>query len=192
MGPHNGRAETVGLGYNGVVRHDEPLSIDSHTIVSILGVPVDILHTEAVGIQGGRAKRQSASDKQGQKSACARSVRGSRAGLPSHSFQSSALYRDITLHYLAEARVSLGQFHAAVAALKQRLDRNPNAQTSLALLANCYGHLGRIAEARAAWAEVMRIAPSFSIEWQRHVLPYKNPGDFERRVEGLRKVNISV
>jgi hypothetical protein len=49
IGPHNGRAETVGLGYNGVVRHDEPLSIDSHTIVPILGVPVDILHTDAVG-----------------------------------------------------------------------------------------------------------------------------------------------
>jgi len=45
----DGRAETVGLSYNGVARHDEPLSIDSHTIVSILGVPVDILHTEAVG-----------------------------------------------------------------------------------------------------------------------------------------------
>jgi adenylate cyclase len=102
------------------------------------------------------------------------------------------LYRDITLHYLAEARVSLGQFDAAVAALKQRLERNPNAQTSLALLANCYGHLGRIAEARAAWAEVMRIAPNFSIEWQRRVLPYEKPSDFERRVEGLRKANISA
>ena len=41
--------KTVGLGYNGVVRHDELLSIDPYTIVSILGVPVDILHTEAVG-----------------------------------------------------------------------------------------------------------------------------------------------
>ena len=103
------------------------------------------------------------------------------------------LYRDITLHYLAEARVSLGQFDAAVATLKQRLERNPNAHTSLALLASCYGHLGRIAEARAAWAEVMRIAPNFSIEWQRRVLPYKNSSDFERcRVEGLRKANISA
>ena len=41
--------KTVGLGYNGVVRHDEPLSIDSHTVVPILGFPVDILHTDAVG-----------------------------------------------------------------------------------------------------------------------------------------------
>ena len=102
------------------------------------------------------------------------------------------LYRDLTLHFLAEARVSLGQFDAAVAALKQRLERNPNAETSLALLAACYGHLGRIAEARAAWAEVMRIAPDFSIEWQRHVLPYKNPDEFERRIEGLRKAGLPV
>jgi len=103
------------------------------------------------------------------------------------------LYRDITLHYLAEARVSLGQFDAAAATLKQRLERNPNAQTSLALLANCHGHLGRIAEARAAWAEVMRIAPNFSIEWQRRALPYKNSSEFERcRVEGLRNANISA
>ncbi len=102
------------------------------------------------------------------------------------------LYLDLTLHFLAEARVSLGHFDAAVTALEQRLERNPNAQTSLALLADCYGHLGRIAEARAAWAEVMRIAPNFSIEWQRRVLPYKNPGDFERRVEGLRKAHISA
>ena len=49
IGPHNGRAETVGLGYNGVVRHDKPLSIDAHTIVPILGVSVDVLHAEAVG-----------------------------------------------------------------------------------------------------------------------------------------------
>ena len=102
------------------------------------------------------------------------------------------LYRDITL-LIWLRREFPGQFDAAVAALKQRLERNPNAQTSLALLANCYGHLGRIAEARAAWAEVMRIAPNFSIEWQRRVLPYKNSSDFERcRVEGLRKANISA
>ena len=102
------------------------------------------------------------------------------------------LYPDMALHFLAEARFSLGQFDEAVTALKQRLARSPNSATSLALLASCYGHLGRIDEARAAWAEVMKIAPNFSIERQRRVLPYKNPDDFERRVEGLRKANISV
>ena len=38
----------------------------------------------------------------------------------------------------------------------------------------------------------MRIAPNFSIERQRHILPYKNPYDFERRVEGMRKAGLPV
>src|SRR6516165_5550718 len=54
-GPHNGRAETVGLGHNGGVRHDDPLSIDSHTIVPVLGVPVDVLHSGAVGKRAAQA-----------------------------------------------------------------------------------------------------------------------------------------
>jgi len=102
------------------------------------------------------------------------------------------LYKDISLYFLAEARISLGQFDEAVAALKQRLDRNPNSETSYALLASCYGHLGKIAEARAAWAEVMKIAPDFSIERRRRILPFKNPDVFEHRIEGMRKAGIPV
>ena len=102
------------------------------------------------------------------------------------------LYPDLALYFLAEARISLGQFDEAVAALKQRLERNPNSETSYALLAACYGHLGRIAESRAAWAEVMRIAPDFSIERRRRILPFRNPDDFERRVEGMRKAGLPV
>jgi adenylate cyclase len=102
------------------------------------------------------------------------------------------LYGGLALHFLAEARFSLGQFNEAVAILTERLDRTPNSETSYALVAACYGHLGRFDEARAAWAEVMRIAPSFSIERQRRILPYKNPDDFERRVEGMRKAGLPV
>ena len=100
------------------------------------------------------------------------------------------VYPDMALHFMAEARFSLGQFGEAVTALKKRLERSPDSATSLALLASCYGNLGRIDEARAAWAELMKIAPDFSIERQRGILPYKNPDDFERRVEGLRKAGL--
>ena len=99
---------------------------------------------------------------------------------------------DLALYFLAEARISLGQFDEAVAVLKQRLERNPNSETSYALLAACYGHLGRFAESRAAWAEVMRIAPDFSIERRRRILPFRNPDDFERRVEGMRKAGLPL
>jgi adenylate cyclase len=43
-----------------------------------------------------------------------------------------------------------------------------------------------------ARAEIMRIAPNFSIEGQRRILPYKNPDDFERRVEGGRIADLPV
>jgi TolB-like protein/class 3 adenylate cyclase/Flp pilus assembly protein TadD len=106
--------------------------------------------------------------------------------------QLDPLYPDMALYFLAEALFALGQFEEAVTALKQRHGRNPDSATSYALLASCYGHLGRIAESQAAWAEVMRIAPDFSIERQRRTLPYKNPDDFERRVEGMRKAGLPV
>jgi adenylate cyclase len=101
-------------------------------------------------------------------------------------------FPDLALYFLAEARISLGQFDQAVAALKQRLERNRNSETSYALLASCYGHLGKIAESRAAWAELMRLAPDFSIERRRRVLPFRNPDVFERRIEGMRKADLPV
>jgi TolB-like protein len=106
--------------------------------------------------------------------------------------QLDPLYPELTLYFLAEARFSLKQFDETVMALKQRLERNPDSATSYALLASCYGYLGRIAESQAAWAEVMRISPNFPIERQRRILPFKNPDDFERRVEGLRLAGLPV
>src|SRR6516225_6427709 len=51
VGPHNSRAEPVGLSYHGRVRHLNPFFLNSHAIVaiSILRVPIDILHTDTIG-----------------------------------------------------------------------------------------------------------------------------------------------
>ena len=35
--------------------------------------------------------------------------------------------------------------------------------------------------------KVTRIAPNFSIDRRRRILPFKNPDEFERRIEGMRK-----
>jgi len=59
------------------------------------------------------------------------------------------------------------------------------------LLAASYGHLGRFAEAREEWEEVFRINPDYSLEHRRKVLPYKNPADFERIVDRLRKAGLT-
>jgi hypothetical protein len=46
--------------------------------------------------------------------------------------------------------------------------------------------------ASAAWSEVLKIEPGFSLERRRRILPYKNPETFERRIEGLRKAGLQV
>ena len=45
---------------------------------------------------------------------------------------------------------------------------------------------------RRAWEQALKINPAFSMDRRRRVLPFRNPEDFERRVEGLRKAGLVV
>ncbi|TRC92322.1 tetratricopeptide repeat protein [Mesorhizobium sp. WSM4303] len=99
-------------------------------------------------------------------------------------------FPDVLLHFQALALFQLGRYDEAVDLLLQRLARNAVTDVSRALLAASYGHLGRLEEARAAWQEVLRVNPDFSLEYRRKVLPYKNPADFELMVDGLRKAGV--
>jgi tetratricopeptide (TPR) repeat protein len=101
-------------------------------------------------------------------------------------------YPAIALYFLAEAQTLLGRYEDAIASLRERLARDPNSETAYALLASCFGHLGQLDEARAAWNEVMRLAPDFSIEHRRRILPFRDPAIFENRVDGLRKAGIPI
>jgi adenylate cyclase len=99
-------------------------------------------------------------------------------------------YPDMALQLVADARFALGQYEEAIAAIEKRLLRNPHSETAYALLASCYGHLGRPEDCQRAWEQAMRINPSFSMERRRRVLLFRRPEDFERRVEGLRKGGV--
>jgi adenylate cyclase len=84
----------------------------------------------------------------------------------------------------------LGRYPEAVALLKRRIERNPETDASRVLLAAAYGQMGQFEEAREAWREALRVNPAYSLEHSRKVLPYKNPEDFERVIEGLRKAGL--
>ncbi|MBD9456035.1 tetratricopeptide repeat protein, partial [Rhizobium sp. RHZ02] len=64
-------------------------------------------------------------------------------------------FPDVVLHFQAWAWFQLRRYEEAVKLLVQRVTRNPVTDVSRALLAACYGHLGRFEEARATWQEVL-------------------------------------
>ncbi len=96
----------------------------------------------------------------------------------------------IVLHFVAQANFSLGNYEAAAEHLLERIARTPATDSSRMLLAACYGHRGRPDEARAAWAELMKINPGFSLAQRARVLPYKEPRDFQRIADGLAKAGL--
>jgi TolB-like protein/cytochrome c-type biogenesis protein CcmH/NrfG len=97
---------------------------------------------------------------------------------------------NIRLHFLALAYFSLGQYETAAGHLRERIAENPNTDASRMLLAACYGHLGRIDDARAAWAGLVEVNPRFSLAQRATVLPYKDPADFQRITDGLAKAGL--
>ncbi len=99
-------------------------------------------------------------------------------------------YPAICLHFLAHAYFYMGRYDDAIAALKRRLIRQPESDISRVLLAAAYGHLGRTDEARAEWAEALRVNPDYSLEHKRQILPYKDPAEFDRIVDGLRRAGL--
>jgi adenylate cyclase len=97
---------------------------------------------------------------------------------------------DVYMQPQAQALYQLGRYPEAAALLKRRILRNPDTDSSRVLLAASLGQMGQFEEAREAWREALRVNPAYSLEHRRKVLRYKNPEDFERVVEGLRKAGL--
>jgi adenylate cyclase len=119
------------------------------------------------------------------------------AGEPARALEPFAIamrldphYPNIVLHFLAQANFSLGKYEIAAQQLLDRIARNPSTDASRMLLASCYGHLGRAEDARTVWAELLKVNPDFSLMQRARVLPYKNPDDFQRILEGLAKAGL--
>jgi adenylate cyclase len=97
---------------------------------------------------------------------------------------------DEYLHFLGLTYFALGRFDEAIAVLERRLIRNPNTDVSRVLLASIYGHLGQHEEACQSWKQALKVNPAYSLEHRRRILPYRDPADFDRIVDGLRKAGL--
>ena len=96
-------------------------------------------------------------------------------------------------HYLlhiADGYWTMGQNEEALTNLKRAVTLNPKFMPTHLWLAVVYASLGRIEEARAATAEVLRQAPQFSIDSQKRGAPYKDQAMKDRFIEALRKAGV--
>jgi tetratricopeptide (TPR) repeat protein len=99
-------------------------------------------------------------------------------------------YPPVYLFFLGEAYRSTGRYEEAIAAYKRALTRNPNILPAHLGLAICYAELGRLEEARAEAAEVLRLNPKYSLEVLRQLSPYKDQAVLERMLAALRKAGL--
>ena len=105
-------------------------------------------------------------------------------------------YPSFYLMELAMCHYYLGKYEEAVAfaeqlrTLAQSRGEDNILRSSHLILAINYIRLGREKEARAAATEVLRLFPSFSLEWDRLYSCYKDPGHLERQHEDLRKAGL--
>jgi adenylate cyclase len=93
-------------------------------------------------------------------------------------------------HFLGTAYLTAGKYEAAAAQFRERILVSPRTDLSRAFLASALGHLGRVEEARAMWAELKAINPAYSFEEHVGRLPFKNPADVASIREGLTKAGL--
>jgi adenylate cyclase len=99
-------------------------------------------------------------------------------------------FPDIWLHFLGHALYLNRDFEAAADQLESRIRRQPQTDISRALLAACYGQLGRQNQAQAVWHELKQINPNYSLEEKQRILPYRRSQDWDLIIEGIRKAGI--
>ena len=83
-----------------------------------------------------------------------------------------------------------GNFDAAAALFKERIQLTPKTDLSRAFLAVALGHLGEAEEAGRVWRELMEINPKYSFVEHVGRLPFRNRADVDRLAEGLSKAGI--
>ena len=76
---------------------------------------------------------------------------------------------------------------------RRRRRRKPTAAwTAYGILASALGHLGNVAQARDALADVLRLKPGLDAEHVRQILPFRDPAHLDYVVEGLRKAGLDA
>ena len=73
---------------------------------------------------------------------------------------------------------------------KKTVREKPEYPAGHRLLASAYGNFGQLGEAREALEELLRLVPALTIGDVNKQMPFKNPADTDRYLNGLRKAGL--
>jgi adenylate cyclase len=100
-------------------------------------------------------------------------------------------YGPLVAGQLGLARYMLKEYAQALPPLRECASRAPNIREAHGWLAASLAQLGRLDEARAEAAEVLRIDPKYTIDGtHRRLALFKRPEDAEHLFDGLRKAGL--
>ncbi len=111
-------------------------------------------------------------------------------GLIEKAIRLNPRHPPIYLQSLSFAYRIARRYEEAIIPAKKILALNPNFVPAHLMLANCYAQLDRMEEAHAEAAEVLRLAPYYSLEVAKQSLPFKDPAVLEREIAALRKAGL--
>ncbi len=93
--------------------------------------------------------------------------------------------------YMGIAAFVAGRHEEAAEWSIKAIQSNPQLPAGYRTLASIYGYSGRLKEAAVAREKLQELQPHLTIAQLRESLPYfKNPDDFERYLEGLRRAGL--
>jgi adenylate cyclase len=92
--------------------------------------------------------------------------------------------------FVGLANYALERYEEAVRLLRECTLRMPIGQWPHAWLTAGYAQLGKLEEAGAEAAELLRINPAFTIESWKRLAVFKNPEDADHLIDGMRKAGL--
>ncbi len=107
------------------------------------------------------------------------------------AFRLDPLAGHLYLHFKGTAYLLAGETEKAVEAFEERIGRSPNTDLTRGLLISALGHLGDRDRARRIQAELTELNPAYSFAEHIGRLPFSDPADAKRLLDGYAKAEVA-
>jgi adenylate cyclase len=96
----------------------------------------------------------------------------------------------MALHTVGLSHFALGNWETAAGFFSQRIEAEPDTDSSYVFLAGSLGHLGQAEEAMKNWKQVFNVKPDYSLAERSRLWPYRDTAVVDNLYAGLEKAGI--